>query len=402
MKKLLPVFQICLFLYSFSVNGQDQAKFNELDLGLQSFNSEEYGTALIHFDAWTRENPNDPMGYWYKGQCYEAFGGEELVMALENYSIALTLNPEITPIYLNKGRVLYLLKRFEEAEQNFNTYLKLPKGETTQVIYRKSSTGTGISGIFTDQTENPSHIYYQIGLCRMGLEDFEAAVSFLDSAIFYSPNEADYHAEQGKALMELGRNQEALENLKRAIELDPNHYLAIQRILLIEKGGDSENLEALTLAISNDPENPEVWNLRGYYKLTHEDAVGAIQDFSEAISLNPELPESWMYRAKANASVKNWPKAESDFSEALILDEYNPELFLGRGQTRYYQSENLLALADFMQMIILDPGNPSGYYHRGITLHRLNRFEEACQDLKKAYEMGMREAMAVFEKICSD
>ncbi len=402
MKTLLPIFHICLILYSFSIYGQDQTKADELDLGLQSFNSEDYQTAFIHFDTWIRENPNDPMGYWYKGQCYEAFGGDGLVLALENYSIALTLNPEITPVYLNKGRVLYIMERYEEAEQNFHTYLRLPKGETTQVIYRKSATDMGISGIFTDQTENPSHIYYQIGLCRMGLEDFEGAVSFLDSAISYSPNEADYYAERGKSLMELGRNSEALESLKKAIELNPNHYLAIQRILLIEKGGDGESLEALTLAISIDPKNPEVWSLRGYYKLTHEDPVGAIRDFSEAISLNPDLLESWMYRAKAHAALKDWGKAESDYSEALIIDEYDPELYLGRGQARYYQSENLLALADFMQMIALDPNNPSGYYHRGISLYRLNRREEACQDLKKAWEMGMREAMAVFEKICSD
>ena len=124
-------------------------------------------------------------------------------------------------------------------------------------------------------------------------------------------------------------------------------------------------------------------------------------DFSEAISLHPEDAENWFYRAKTYAKLKNWIKAEQDFTEAMFLTEQEPELLLGRGQARYYQNKTELALADFIQLISIDPSNASGYYHRGITLHRLNRGSEACNDLTKAVQLGMENIGEVKQKICN-
>ncbi len=55
-------------------------------------------------------------------------------------------------------------------------------------------------------------------------------------------------------------------------------------------------------------------------------------------------------------------------------------------------SQNLdAAIADFTFTISLDPEFASGFYHRGIALQRLGRIQEACPDLLKALNMGMRE-----------
>lgn len=391
-----------LFFIPVILLAQNSKKAEHYDLGIEAFNAEDYETAFLLFDSWVRQHPNDPKGYWYRGQVYEIFEGEGKILALENYNIAMTLDPEMAEVYLSRGRLKLKLQRFDEAEEDFQIYLQLPKGETTQVIYRKSSTDKGFSGMFTAQTENPSQILYHIALSRMGLEDYENAISYLDSAIFYDPDEADYYAERGKALMKLGKEDEAMEALKKAVKIEPEHYLARQWIVLLEDGEDRERLDELTRAISSNPENPQVWKLRGYYRFAQDDWKGALEDLSEAIMLHPEDVESLLYRAKTFAKLKEWEKAEKDFSEALFLDEQDPELILGRGQARYYLNKTDLALADFVQLIAMDPENASAYYHRGITLFRMKRTEEACQDLKKSLELGMGQAKAVIEKICAD
>lgn len=371
-------------------------------LGIEAYNEEEYEDAFLHFQSWVIENPQDPLGYWYLGQVYEKFDGESIRFAMENYNLALELNPELAEVYMSRGRLNLRLQRYEFAEEDFLTYLRLPKGETTQVIYKKSATDRGFSGVFTAQTNNPSETLYHLGLSRIGMQDYSKALFYLDSAISYQDNVADFHAERGKALMELGQETEALDALKKAVEINPQHYLAKQRIILLEEGGDKKKLEVLTQSISDDPENPQAWKLRGFHRLTHDDFEGAITDFSEAISILPEDVENWSYRGTAYAKLKEWEKAEADFTFALTLSDLDPQLLLRRGQARYYQNKSEEALADFVQLIATDPQNPSAYFHRGITFHRLDRLKEACQDLNQALSMGMEEAKPILDKICKE
>ncbi|TFV95542.1 tetratricopeptide repeat protein [Algoriphagus kandeliae] len=400
MKVTLSTILTASFFISLPFLGICQSQ-NDYDLGIEAFDREDWETAYLHFESWTQQNPADPMGYWYLGQVFEQFDGiESPQLALENYQKAISLNPEMAPVYFSRGRLFLSLGRYEAAEKDFLTYRYLPKGETTQVIYRRSSTDQGFSSITTAQTENPSDVLYYLGLVKLSQKDPETALSYLDSAITFNSNEADFFSEKGNALMDLGRNEEAKLSLKKALELKPNHYLAKQRLLILENGGDRAQLENLTQAISQDPENPQAWKLRGFYKFSQEDWQGALDDFSAAIEIHPEDSENWFYRAKTHAKLKNWEQAERDFSEVLFILENDYETLLGRGQSRYYQNKVEAALADFIQLIALDPEDPSAYYHRGITLHRLERSVEACNDIQKAQELGMMGIESVAEKIC--
>ncbi|NVK49033.1 MAG: tetratricopeptide repeat protein [Cyclobacteriaceae bacterium] len=400
MKSLPPRILLLVFLIFTPFLGfcQDQ---NDFDLGVEAFDKEDWETAYLHFESWTQRNPSDPMGFWYLGQVFEQFDGDSRQFALENYQKALFLNPEMAPVYFSRGRLLLSLGRYEAAEKDFLAYRSLPKGETTQVIYRRSSTDQGFSGITTAQTENPADVLYYLGLVKIAQKEAETALSYLDSAIQFNPTEADFYSEKGNALMDLGRNEEAIIPLKKAIELKPNHYLAQQRLLILENGGDRAQLENLTRAISQDPENPQAWKLRGFYRFSQEDWEGALDDFSEAIKIYPEDSENWFYRGKTYAKLKDWEAAEKDFSEVLFILEQDYEALLGRGQARYYQNKVEAALADFIQLVALDPEDPNAYYHRGITLHRLNRSQEACKDLQMALELGMAGIEEVSKKICS-
>lgn len=382
---------------SFGQNSQ-----NDFDAGILSFNLGDLESAYFLMDSWIRENPKDPLAYWYFGQILEQMDGQSEQMALESYTNAISLNSQIAAIYFSRGRLLLKLDRFEEAEKDFWTYRGLPKGETSQVIYRKTATDKGFSGIFTAQTENPSQILYHIALAKIGKNEFHEAQIYLDSALIFSPNEADFYAEKGKTFMESGEVDKALSSLKAALEIEPNHYLAKQRILILENGGDVEKLEAFAMAINSDPENPQPWKLRGFYHFSQDNWTEALEDFSKAISLAPEDEESWYFRGKTYSKLQKWEFAEKDYDEAIYLETQNPEIFLARGQARYNLNELEGALADFIQLIAIDPTNPNAFYHRGITLHRLGDISGACEDLKRAVNLGMEEIAAVQNRICKD
>lgn len=399
MKKIISLF---LLLFSISILCQAQGPIPDgerFDKALEAMEEEDNGKAFILFNSWLMDHPGDTEAYWYRAVLLEEF--EQYETALADYNILLEMNPDRAEALMARGRVRYRLGQYEKAKEDFNAFLLAPPGETTQIIYRKSATGGGISQILTAQTENPSQAFYHLGLCSIALEENEEAISYLDSAIYYDRGEADFYVEKGKAQAQMGDKELALESYERALEINPDHFLAIQRIAFLSEDADEEALEELTRAIMESaPGNPEPFKQRGFFRLMNSDPEGAIEDFTEVLLLDPEDLETWYYRGKANASLKNWDNAETDYSNSMEIGGPNAEVFLARGQARYISKKLDAALADFTMAIFHDQENPSGYYHRGITLQRTGNIAEACPDLLKAKEMGMEEAVTVWEAVC--
>ncbi|MBC6365506.1 tetratricopeptide repeat protein [Algoriphagus sp. AK58] len=366
--------------------------------GLEAYEKNDLALAFALLDSWLKDHPNDGEIYLYRARIW--MQAKEWSYADADFTAYLRFYPENGEVYLERGRSRYQQDLYELAKEDFETYLKLPKGETTQVIYRRSATGSGFSQIFTPQTPNPAQAYYHLGLCSIQLEEFSDALVYLDSAINFQPDEPDYYSEKGKALALMGEKSEAKWYYQKALELNPDHFLSRQRLVFLTQNTDEEALEELTLAIVSAPENPETFKQRGYYRLSHKDPQGAKEDFLKAISLDPKDYQLWYYLGKCWVELKNFRESENAFFESLELAPQNTEVLLTRGQSRYRMNEFKNALADFTLVTFYDPDLASGYYHKGITLHRLSGGTSACPDLKRAMELGMAEAKTAWTKIC--
>ncbi|MCS5491142.1 tetratricopeptide repeat protein [Algoriphagus limi] len=374
---------------------------NDFEKALEAYESEDYEQAFFLIDQWIKDHPTDATAYWYQGQIYEKFPGENEPFALEYYNQAIFHNPEIASFFFSRGRLLLKMERFGEAAEDFKTFLRLPKGETTQIIYRKNATEGGVSGIFTEQSENLTPVFYHLGLCYMGMKQYEEALNYFNQAI-KGKAEADYFAEKGFALWKLNKNEEAEKALIHALEISPEHFIAKERLALIQGKDITELQEPYDLAIKNKPEDPQVWKKRGYFFLNQGKLDEAKQDLEKAVELNPQDPESWLYLGTVFNREELHKQAENYFSEGLFQDERNPELLLARGQARYQLGNLEGAMADFIQLIAVDPALPTAYYHRGITLLRMDRKSEACQNLKLAADWGMEASQQAWEKACQN
>ncbi len=393
------ILSLFLFPISFLCCAQGPIQESErFEKAMEAMEENDNGKAFLLFNSWLMDHPDDTEAYWYRALLLEDF--EQYETALADYNILLELNPDRSEALMARGRVRYRLGQFEKAKEDFKAFLVTPPGETTQVIYRKSATGNGVSEIFTAQTENPAQAFYHLGLCSIALEENQEAISYLDSAIYYDTKEADFHVEKGKAFAQLGDKDSAQKSYEKALELNPDHFLASQLMAFLSQNLDETALEELTTAIMKSPKNPEPFKQRGYFRLMKSDPEGAIEDFDEVLLLDPGDIETMYFRGKANASLKEWYRAETDYSNSLEIGGPNAEAFLARGQARYLSKKVEAALADFTMAIFHDQENPSGYYHRGITHHRMGNISEACPDLLKAKDLGMEEAAAAWEKVC--
>jgi tetratricopeptide (TPR) repeat protein len=367
-------------------------------LGITAYEENDFPRAFALLDSWLMDHPNDGEVYLYRARIWQHMKNPE--RAAIDYTAYLTFFPDHGEVYLERGRVRFQNGLFQLSKEDFKAYLQLPKGETSQVIYRKSSSGNGFSQIFTAQTPNPAPAYYHLSLCSIELNELDEAMNYLDSALKYQPEEPDFYSEKGKILALKGDQAAAKLNYEKALELNPGHYLSRQRLVFLTKSVDEEALEELTKSIFDAPENPEPFKQRGFYRLSHQDPRGAKEDFLQALNLDPEDSQLWFYLGRSWVALKNFRESELAFGKALELDPQNVEFLLSRGQSRYRMNEFQNALADFTLVTIYDPDFDSGYYHKGITLQRISGGKSGCADLKKAMDLGMTEARTAWGKAC--
>ena len=121
----------------------------------------------------------------------------------------------------------------------------------------------------------------------------------------------------------------SVETLSRAIELDPNHKLALMSrgtgYMKMDRAEDAKADYGRVIAI--DPKYPRAYHLRG---LAHEkagDPNGALHDFNRAIELNPEYGAAYYSRANLHAKLGEEILATEDIKTATTLSEVNIETF---------------------------------------------------------------------------
>lgn len=384
----LAVGILFLLLVSFpSYCFQNSSSSTSFELGQYAFENEKWAEAQVYFDRWLQTHPADQEALWLRGQTFQNQG--DLDRALSDFNALLTLNPLNAEALFERGRVRYQLKQFQEAISDFENFIKTPPGETTRILFKIAPGDNAVSSITTAQTASQEDAYYHLGLCSIALEEYDFALLYLDEAILLNPNVADFYAEKARAHSRIGDNLQAIESYEIALQLDPDHLPAKQGLAMVKTGGDEVLQEQLDQLIADSAANSQTFKQRGFYRMNHDDLVGAIEDFTAAISMDAEDSESYFYRGKIYFRQKNWEMAESDFSGAIEIEPENPDYYLARGQSRYVSQNLEAAVADFTVTISLDPEFASGFYHRGITLQRMGKINEACPNLLKAMNLGM-------------
>ena len=174
-----------------------------------------------------------------------------------------------------------------------------------------------------------------------GRSSFRKAFRLLESLNSPQARTADYYALLGANFLQLNDAQRTLENLRKAVALDPqNPEYAYDLGFALNKNGNHR--EALDLLKKSELKFPR----------------------SAKIALG--LGMSWQGLGKST-------EAERSFQKALQLEPTAPEISLALGEL--YASEGQLEKARnaFAQAIHLEPGNGLAHYKQGVTLLKLQQ-----------------------------
>lgn len=199
-------------------------------------------------DVHTRAKLHAELGALY-------FQSGNLIVALEELTIAISINPNYAPAYSTRGVVLYHINEFESADKDFRRALSLDEKDpeiSNNYGWFLCHTGKEKEAIvyFQRAIKNPLYqtpelAYLNLGRCHARIGDLDLAEESIRRTLRFTPNNP-------QALLELAsisykrRNYDAarehLRNVVRLSDLDAEGlwlYLRVERRLGDRNAEDS-------------------------------------------------------------------------------------------------------------------------------------------------------------------
>ncbi|MEG4440825.1 tetratricopeptide repeat protein [Microcoleus sp. AT9_B5] len=332
--------------------------------------------------------------------------------AMECYSRAIGLNPQLATAYHNLGEMLVGEKRWDEAIANyrqaiainpnsFESYHSLGKtwaerGESDRAIacYRKS----------LELNPNYARAYLGLGNVLVQKRELDEAIKCYRQALEINDNSYWAYNYLGDAFAHKKVWSEAINCYRKAIEINPNipwFYCNFGIALTCEQSWD-EAVSAYLHAVQIEPNLTGINQRLGYVlrKRSESGLDSTIETYCQAIEvlasgkiyhklLEIELDGAEFYINLGNslAKQKQLEGAIVFYSMALQIEPNAEEVVAQLNDVRAKQQELYAQIAAYRHQIAIDPSNSKAYNDLGNILPQLGELEEAIICHQKAGEL---------------
>jgi len=213
-------------------------------------------------DIHTRAKLHTELGSLY-------FQSGNLIVALEELTIAISINPNYAPAYSTRGLVLYYIKEFESAEKDFQQAIKLDEKDpdiSNNYGWYLCNTGKEKESItyFQRALKNPLYKTPEVGFlnagtCYLKLGDLASADDYVRRSMRFSPENPQALFQLAIISYKRGNYDAARQHLKNVIRLsDPGADVLWLSLRVERRLGDSEAERSFTAQLRRKyPDSPE-------------------------------------------------------------------------------------------------------------------------------------------------
>ncbi|MCP4351117.1 MAG: tetratricopeptide repeat protein [Desulfobacterales bacterium] len=225
--------------------------------------------------------------------------------------------------------------------------------------------------------------------------EFDAAIDEYKKAIELNPNYAIAYDNLGLALKDKGDLDAAIVEHKKAIELNPEDAITHNNLgnAFYDKGDLDTAIVEHKKAIELNPEDAITHNNLGNAFYDKGDLDAAIVEYKKAIELNPEagahndLGNVFCNKGEPDAAIDEYKKAI----------ELNPEFALAHcnlGNVFCNKGEPDAAIDEYKKAIELNPEFALAHCNLGLVLRAKGEPDAAIDEYKKAIELNPEFALA--------
>jgi len=215
-----------------------------------------------------------------------------------------------------------------------------------------------------------AHLFAGKGLLKKG--DTAAAVEQLRLAIAGDTSLTEAHHHLGMALRALGRNEEAVRELKQAAALREREHIDIaaglrmsEADLKMQSGDLAGAAVILRSVIQDKPEWPDAHVKLGQILMRDNNFAGAKREFQAAVDRAPENFEAVYSLAFSTAATGEYDVAEPLFRRAVALRPSSPEAHYNIAIALAKNGRSAEAIREFKETISLAPTFSAGYVALG-------------------------------------
>ena len=187
---------------------------------------------------------------------------------------------------------------------------------------------------------------------------------------------------------------------KMTIARNPACWLAYNNLgyAYNDLGNYNQAIQDLNRAIEINPDRAESYNNRGNSYNSLGNYNQAIQDLNKAIEIKPDYTEAYYNRGIAYAGLGNYRQAIEDYNRAIEIEPAYAAAYINRGIAYAGLGNYKQAIEDYGRAIEINPTLVMAYNNRGISYGILGNYKQAIEDLNKAIEIKPYFAEAYYNR----
>jgi len=285
--------------------------------------------AILNYGEAIKLDPNYEKAYAARALCYEK--NNQAAEAVEDYKKLQVFDPKNKELYYNAGRLLFDLKKYQDADQMFRKALERDK-EYQEVIDLEIKTLYTIR----DYTYGLTVTQYALDLKKTAVNYYHHAVMF-DSLKNYVEAEKEY---------------------KNSKYYDSKYIPAYVGLAMVQLKLNKLNDAAATCetAITKDANNTDIYWARSYLYAAKNDYQNALNDITKVILKSPTIL-NFQFRAHVYSKLGQHQNAANDYTQALNLDKNNIASYLNRAAAYEAAGNYKSAIADYNTAAKLGTGD---------------------------------------------
>ncbi len=363
-----------------------QALNRLLDAAQQAIDKQDYAAAAQNYQDYLAKRPGDATVHYDLGYAYTAL--HKPADAKSEYEKAIALNPKLGPAYQNlgitllptdpagaaaalqkaveflpadartewllgtalqaSGKLAPAIEEFESAEKldAKDPEIRISLGQALLSAGRDIEASGAFHNALALQPKGRALAAAHLGLGRAAITQkrFDEGASELAAYLQIEPGDMEVRIDRASALVDLGKNDDALAELDRAAASGPEplRALKLRSEILWEKKRYDDALPVLQKAVVMTPRDPDLLALLGRVYLQKKDYPNAVRCLAAAYNMNPSANDLLADAIEAEYLNKNYKETLAAL-DALAKRE---ELPLGSWFMRAACYDNLGDAAD--------------------------------------------------------
>lgn len=319
--------------------------------GLSQMSHGNYPVALAYFDRAAIYTPNYPSLEINLGVVNGAMF--RTVPAEQHFQRAIALAPADDQTHFFYGRWLHTQMRLQEALQQLSEAVRLnparlaQREELMQTLAISGDSTAAHAAADAILAMNPGDVQAQaylahptvanadtwlnVSLARYQAKDYPGTIAAADKVLAINPRSAPAYNNIGAAYAGMGQWKQAVENVRHALEIDPNFQLARNNLTAYSAAASKQNTSDKTPeALVND--SLEMYRERNF--------TGSIAAAKAALAMRPNMAEAWNNIAASEAELKHWDAAVNAAKQAVVL---KPDFQLAKNNLAWALAEQAKA-----------------------------------------------------------